>query len=125
MTRSRLCRPLHTRWVGADSFTQHVDPSPVTRPPTSSSSRPALLRAVSDPQSAFVAEDVDATSACPIFEHQALQQELPDEFLAMASILGRSYAGSSQSDLRGLLPDGALVRILLPHPRQAGVVQSM
>ena len=83
-------------------FTQHVDPSPVTRPPTSSSSRPALLRAVSDPQSAFVAEDVDATSACPIFEHQALQQELPDEFLAMASILGRSYAGSSQSDLRGV-----------------------
>ena len=39
----------------------------------------------------------------PIFAHQALRQELPpDEFLAMASILGCSYADSSRPDLRGL-----------------------
>ena len=104
-------QPLPKRFAGRPLtvFTQHLDgdSSPVTRFSASSSSRPALLPdgLVSPMDSAAGAGDAtgDAAGASSLFEPQDLRQELPpDEFLAMASILGRSYADGSRSDLRGV-----------------------
>ena len=104
-------QPLPKRFAGRPLtvFTQHLDgdSSPVTRFSASSSSPPALLPdgLVSPMDSAAGAGDVtgDAAGASSLFEPQDLRQELPpDEFLAMASILGRSYADGSRSDLRGV-----------------------
>ena len=104
-------QPLPKRFAGRPLtvFAQHLDgdSSPVTRFSASSSSRPALLPdgLVSPMDSAAGAGDAtgDAAGASSLFEPQGLRQELPpDEFLAMASILGRSYADGSRSDLRGV-----------------------
>eukprot|EP00439_Symbiodinium_sp_Y106_P083368 s1683_g23.t1 len=104
-------QPLPRRSAGRPLtvFTQHLDgdSSPVTRFSASSSSHPALLPdgLVSPMDSAAGAGDAtgDAAGANSLFEPQDLRQELPpDEFLAMASILGRSYADGSRSDLRGV-----------------------